>query len=246
MRKYPASIESPSGHRRFFTLIELLVVIAIIAILAALLLPALNQTRNKAKSIKCISNLKQIGNYMQIYADSNNGMLPKYNGLMTGGDGTWQQKGKWQDGLYVIATGRQLRDMMHYDESGGRPFGFLGCPLQEGRYEGKWGIARHYGMNSYHGNTAGNWFKAVLKISRIRTPGGRMLVMDIDRANTNGWEATEVCDLNNIVRGNKTVWRHGNGASANVTYVDGHVAVKQRGSIPALGTPEGRVFWMDW
>ncbi|MGD0060614.1 MAG: prepilin-type N-terminal cleavage/methylation domain-containing protein [Verrucomicrobiia bacterium] len=67
----PASQQRTSA----FTLIELLVVIAIIGILASMLLPSLGQARNKAKSMACVSNLRELGMAAEMYLDDNDGKI---------------------------------------------------------------------------------------------------------------------------------------------------------------------------
>ena len=66
-----------SYRRKAFTLVELLVVIGIIALLISILLPALSKARESGNWVVCMSNLKQIGNAMVMYANENRGNLPR-------------------------------------------------------------------------------------------------------------------------------------------------------------------------
>jgi len=112
----------PSKYERAraFTLLELLVVIAIIAILAALLLPALASAKARAWQAQCLSNQRQIGVALRVYAlDYAEVMplLPDWNGL-SGQDGTYD--------IFVAATNRPLNEVL------GHSLQVSKCPADHG------------------------------------------------------------------------------------------------------------------
>ena len=105
--------------KRSFTLIELLIVIAIIAILAGMLLPALNNAREKSRSIKCVSNLKQCGTGWLLYGNDFYGFMPlnqpDLTSPVTGGGtmyNTWDSfVGPWRNSGKTLKAGNYLDNL---------------------------------------------------------------------------------------------------------------------------------------
>ncbi|MCC6423976.1 MAG: type II secretion system protein [Phycisphaerales bacterium] len=106
--------------RQGFTLVELLVVIGVIAILISLLLPALNKARQQARSVTCLSQLRQVCLGFVMYAQEHRGILPPYavghpNGPVYPGDYWWEELRPYVGAHYAEAGTNFSTEIIGYN-----------------------------------------------------------------------------------------------------------------------------------
>jgi len=163
--------------RQGFTLVELLVVIGIIALLISVLMPALARARESGKAIKCSSNLRQIGQAIQMYVNENRGQLPYGAVAMTA-----SKMITWDDLLNRYLGGRMDPDQqVEAVPTQGVP-NVLICPSDT--FDPiSWGVAgsrRTYALNQSYSS------------SNQRGPFGKANADLYPSAPLNGWNITPI------------------------------------------------------
>lgn len=167
MFTYIYSERGNAKKARGFTLIELLTVIAIIGILAAILIPVVGRVRDSARNTQCLSNVRQWGQAVMLYAEDNNGFYAvRANWEGVGVSNWFSTTSAYND---YLGLGEDVR-------------GFRHCPSD---LESPPDTATSYVLNqpSLSGNGSP---RDRIPLGRSDDPSGLLLVVDADPGQLNG------------------------------------------------------------
>ena len=219
--------EPPAPRRGAFTLIELLVVISIIALLIAILLPALQSAREAARTMSCLSNVRQMAVAVSMYQEDYDGYFPLEN-TKGSNEYSWTSN-HWYDPFllpYGLDDGRKI----------------YVCPSDEdprlGRLIGGFGIQTQirevsYGYPHYFGDAnRNNWTTAAKRRTDVYNPTRLPVFVDSESnppaSRRNTWRGTDYfvdSSLGNRMNDHTGVeLRHSGGGATNVAFSDGHAS----------------------